>query len=307
MTMIIPDLGTEQIERWGTGTVRARHTLAERPLFDDDSLADLIDRVDREALTISTMERGVRDFSDWHYCDVGDRSGHEVLEAVRKGRIWINFTHIKDCDSRFAELLDAMYDELEARVPGFRAFKRNIGLLISSPRADVIYHADIQGQALWQLRGRKRIWIYPPVPPFLEPAEFENVVRRVREEDLTYEEWFDEHAEVYDLEPGDMLHWRLNGPHKVRNHDSLNVSLTTQHWTKAIRRRFAVHYGNGLLREKTGRQPRSQAVTGPAFWTKAGMAVLWRTAGLQERHSFRRTIRYQVDPREPDGVRPVQA
>jgi hypothetical protein len=29
---------------------------------------------------------------------------------------------------------------------------------------------------------------------------------------VPYEPWYDEHAEVYDMEPGDMLHWALNGP-----------------------------------------------------------------------------------------------
>ncbi|HWN35062.1 MAG TPA: hypothetical protein VNP03_20085 [Pseudonocardia sp.] len=38
---------------------------------------------------------------------------------------------------------------------------------MSSPNARVFYHSDVPGQTLVQLRGRKRIWIYPPTAPFL--------------------------------------------------------------------------------------------------------------------------------------------
>ncbi len=46
-----------------------------------------------------------------------------------------------------------------------------------------------------------------------------------------------------------MLHWPLNCPHRVENRDSVNVSLTTEHYTKEIRTSYAVNYANGLLRK----------------------------------------------------------
>jgi hypothetical protein len=88
---------------------------------------------------------------------------------------------------------------------GFKTFKRKLGLLISSPGAKVFYHFDVPGQGLWQIRGRKRIWIYPPTEPFLRATNVENVVRSLDKEDVPYEPWYDEHAEAYDMEPGDML------------------------------------------------------------------------------------------------------
>lgn len=302
---IIENFEQRHAQLWGSHTVRLRHSLHERPLFSDESLAEIIDRADRRSMTISTMEDEVRSSGDWHYCLAGDLSGSDILRAVRVGRIWVNFTHIAQSDSRFATILDEIYADLEALVPEFRPFKRNMGLLISSPGAKVGYHTDIPGQTLWQLRGSKRLWIYPPSEPFLRAPEFEDVVRRVTEEDITYEPWFDDYAEVYDLVPGDLFHWQLNGPHRVSNLDSVNVSITTQHWTSDIRRAFALTYGNGLLRNKIHYAPRSQHATGPAFWAKAGMALAWRKAGLQNRQSYRRTVRYHVDPDAPNGVRPT--
>ena len=37
---------------------------------------------------------------------------------------------------------------------------------MSSPNARVFYHFDVPGQTQVQLRGRKRIWFYPPTAPF---------------------------------------------------------------------------------------------------------------------------------------------
>jgi hypothetical protein len=132
-------------------------------------------------------------------------------------------TDIQDADPRFAELLETIYREWAEEVPGFNAFKRKIGLLISSPSARVFYHCDPAGQALWQIRGRKRIYLYPPTAPFPRPAELENVTRSVTGEEISYQPWYDDYAEVYDLEPGDMLHWALNGPHRIDNHNEINV------------------------------------------------------------------------------------
>jgi len=229
-----------------------------------------------------------------------------VLEAVRGGRVWINLMAIEKADPRFAELLDQMYGELEGTMPNFKTFKRKLGLLISSPTARVFYHFDVPGQGLWQIRGRKRIWIYPPTVPFLRPQNVEDVVRSLAMEDLPYEPWFDDYAEVYDLEPGEMLHWALNGPHRVSNLDGFSVSLTTEHWTGQIRRSYAMHYGNGILRNKAHWAPKSSSLDGPAFWAKAGLTAAWRKSGMQKKEGYKRVMTYKVDPDAPLGVVPLE-
>jgi hypothetical protein len=124
----------------------------------------------------------------------------------------------------------------------------------------------------------------------------ENVVRSLAMEDLSYEPWFDEHAEVHDMEPGDMLHWALNGPHRVSNLSGFSVSLTTEHWTSRIRRSYAMHYGNGILRNKGHWAPRSSSLNGPAFWAKAGLTAAWQgrhgeEGGLQAGDELLRSTR----------------
>jgi hypothetical protein len=295
---VLEDVGSRARRLWGRHTVKLAHTLSDRELFSDEQLARLIETIEPRHMDISTMGD---DVSTWGHCDRAGVSGERVLEAVRRGRLWINMMAVENVDPRFAEVLDAMYAELEAAMPGFKTFKRKLGLLISSPNAQVFYHFDVPGQGLWQIRGRKRIWIYPPTQPFLHPVNVENVVRSLDKEDVPYEPWYDEHAETYDLEPGDMLHWALNGPHRVSNYNTLNVSLTTEHWTGEIRRSYAMNYGNGVLRRDVRWRPRSRNTSGAAFWAKAGIAAAYRLSGVHKKTSYQRLLSYRVDPDAPLG------
>ncbi|MEV1295974.1 cupin-like domain-containing protein [Pseudonocardia sp. NPDC049635] len=307
MNAIFTDLDQRGADLWGTQPLRLRHSLGDLDLFSDESLASLIDTLPADQVMINTMAADGHDHGDWAYCDRAGLSGSRIIEAVRNGRLWINMVRLHRADSRFRDLLDRIYTEIDQRFPGPRATKQTLGLLVSSPGAQVYYHCDVPCQTLWQLRGRKRIWIYPPTAPFLRPAELEDVVRRVSEEDVTYETWFDEYAREYELTPGDMLHWPLNAPHRIVNQNVLNVSLTTEHWTFPSRRAYLVNFGNGVLRSRLGWRPRSRSTEGPGFLGKAALATVWRATGLRDREAAERRPTYIVDPSAPWGRRPVDS
>ncbi len=286
---IISNLDEKQKLLWGNQPVSLQHNLIGTDLFSDKNIAQLIENLPRERVAINTMAPSGHKADSWSYVDRAGKSGQEIIDDVKSGQLWINITQIETLDPRFSDLLEQIYLELEKDLPDFKTFKRSIGLLVSSPKAQVFYHADVPGQSLWQIRGKKRILIYPNSKPFLLPNEIENVVRAVTEEEITYEDWFDEYAEVHDLEGGMMLHWQLNRPHRVMNLEGMNVSLTTEHWTPEIRRNYAMNYGNGLLRN-FGFKPRSRAIEGPAFWAKVGLTAAWRTSGMHKRKAFKRSV-----------------
>lgn len=289
---------------WGNHIVKLRHTLHERTLFGDEKLGAILDAIPPERMAINTMGIGTHDAGTWSYCQRGDLSGVQLINAVKTGRIWINVTKIADFVPEFSELMDEMFAEIESHVPDLDVLRKSMGLLISSPNAQVFYHADVPGQALWQIRGEKRIWIYPNTEPFLKRPALENIVRGTTEEEMAYEPWFDDHAKVIDLKPGDMAHWPLNGPHRVENRDCLNISVTTEHWTPEIRRHFAVQYGNGILR-KFGWTPKSADLYGPTAWAKIAMTAAWRLSGQQQRQAFKRQMRFKLDSSAPGLLVPL--
>jgi hypothetical protein len=299
---IVEPLNPRQRELWGHHTVRFRHRLPSLELFSDDYLAKMIETAAPRSIAIHA--EGGTDPSTWPVVDRGDASGVDVLEAIAKGTLWLNLVGISEWDTGFAELADQIFTELTAQLPGLNVVKRKLGVLVSSPRATVHYHVDVPGQAIWQVRGSKRFIIYPSTEPFLKRTELEEAVRSATYGVASHQPWFDEYAQPHDLRPGDALHWPLNGPHRIENADELSVSLTTEYWTPAIRRTYAMNYGNGLLRQ-LGWTPRSTATSGPAFWAKVGLTAAYRTSGLQNKLGYQRVATMAVDPEAPGGARPL--
>lgn len=296
----------EHAALFGRHLLRVNHRLHESPLFSQESLAGLIERYDPDYYNLAHMGDASAP-KQWREGEIGGRSGLEVIEAIRRGRMWINLRRVGRFDARYAELMQQIFEELERRVPGLRTFRHTLGILISSPGAQVYYHADVTGQSLWQIRGRKRVYMYPNAEPFLPASALEGIVLKETEEDLPYEPWFDDYAQVLDLEPGEMLMMPLNAPHRVVNHACLNVSFTTEHWTPEIRRSYAVNYANGVLRRRLGWRPRSRATDGLSVYPKAALALAWKTAGLQRGRTYDRVIRFRIDPEAAGGCVDIPA
>jgi hypothetical protein len=304
---IFTDFRPEHARLWGQHPVMLQHRLHESPLFSDDALAALLHGYPRPDYDLLCMApQGTGHLQEWREGDLGRAEGRAALEAIQRGRMWINLRHLHQHSEPHAALLDEIFREIEARVPGLRTFKHNLGLLISSPGAQVYYHADLPGQSLWQLRGQKRVYVYPNTPPFLPEDQLEGIVLNLTEAEIAYEPWFDQHARVYELQPGQMLHWPLNCPHRVENHDVVNVSLTTEHWTATYRRAYAERYTNGLLRTRIGVQPDAPRLGGARFWAKAAVAAAVKQSGLMRKHKHPKRIEWELDPAAPTGRREIE-
>ena len=296
---IIADWKSHYAGLYGRHTLQLQHRLNETGLFSEQALAELIDRYPEALYNLSTMGSDPAN-PVWREGHLSGLPGTEVIEALKNGRIWLNLRQVQDVDVRYARLLESMFAEFEDKVPGLRTFKQNLGILISSPKAQVFYHADIPGQSLWQLAGRKRIYLYPNTEPFLSMRSMESMILGETEEDIPYEPWFDEYAEIYDLKPGQMLHWALNGPHRVVNEDCMNISVTTEHFTDAIRRSYAVHYANGVMR-RFGMNPTTHSIHGPAVYPKMALALAWKKLNLAKSRQLVRMLDFRPDPNAPLG------
>jgi hypothetical protein len=273
---VFRDWDSAQAARWGREPQRLHHNWHRSPLFTLDALAALIDRypVEHYALVATSTQGDGR--RRWREGEIHGLTGHEVIERIRGGGLWLNLRNVQLVDPRYGALQQAAYAELKGELPGFEPAALRMGILISSPRAQVHYHADLPGQSLWQISGRKRVMIYPPKAPFLPERVLEEVALSGVEVDMPYSPAFDAQAVTMELEPGQMLHWPLNSPHRVDNHDCLNISVTTEHWTEEIRRSQMINVANGVLRRQLGVTPRSRATHGPGFWAKAAFQAAWR-------------------------------
>lgn len=288
---------------WNRQSMNLPHTLHFNPLFSRESLATFIENCPRNSFALVHTSRGEDGLRRWREGDIAGTSGRQVIDAIANGSMWLNLRDVGRHDTRYAALLEAAYAEFAAHIPGFEPAALKMGILISSPRAQVHYHCDLPGQALWQIRGRKRVFVYAPEPPFLMPQALEEIALSGFEFKLAYDPAFDKAATVIELEPGGMLTWPLNSPHRIDNHDCLNISVTTEHWTPQNRRSQKVNLANALLRNHLGLTPRSRATHGPGYLAKVALQAAWRrsrwASQLQRAH---RPIEFRLSPEAPGGI-----
>jgi hypothetical protein len=290
-------------ELWAHQPIRVEHQMHTSPAFAVDELARLIEGYPREHYSL--VQTGARGASRvWREGDIGNLSGRQVIEAISRGGLWLNMRDVGAVDGRYRELVDRMFEEIVAKVPGFKTPKgHQESILISSPDAQVYYHADLPGQSLVQISGRKRVWVYPNSAPFITAENLEDIALFNVEVDLPYKDWYDDHAKVLDIGPGQMLGWQMNAPHRVENLDSFSVSMTISYTNDEIRRAEIVNLANGLLRHRFGYQPRSRNLRGPSYFAKAVMQKLLRDSGWVERQrSARRPIDFRLDAAQPGKI-----
>ena len=304
---ILTGFKPEHSELWGHHPVKIEHSLEQSGLFSDEALARLIEGYPRKKYDFNHMNAQGSDRRGWVEGELGDCRGEHALEAVREGRMWLNLRFVNEVDPRYGELLADIFKELAELVPDMRdTFRHKMGILISSPGAQVYYHTDIPGQGLWQLRGSKRVYVYPNYAPFLTEEGLTNVITGAGNDDIRYETWFDDYAHVVDLEPGEMVHWPLNAPHRVENHDVLNVSVTTEHWTTDIRRYYAVRYANGFLNRTLGMKLPEARIKGPAFYPKAALAVAGKKLlprGAVNKRTY--MVEFKLGPKSDNYMTPI--
>jgi hypothetical protein len=93
--------------------------------------------------------------------------------------------------------------------------------------------------------------VYPALDDRFAPrAEVEDIFAGVRIENLPFDPAFDDAATCYDLEPGRLIAWPQNAPHRICNGDSLNVSLAAEFVTTRSLRRQNVWLANRLISRK---------------------------------------------------------
>jgi hypothetical protein len=286
--------------------LRFEHSLHERDAFTDAALARLIESHPRGDVHIHHMS-GSSESPRYADATLGAVTGEEALVAIRRGKLWMSLVHIER-HHVYDELLRELYDGLEGqcRLRTLPA-SRLANLLISSPTAEVFYHADAQHTALWHIRGEKRLLVYPPWDErCLSQANRELCLLGMLVDDV-YSDDYDRLATVIEMKPGDAATWPHSTPHRVVNMSGLNVSLSSEHHTRASYRRRQVAAANWYFRNRLGLPMRSLEIGGLgasskviAFRAIRGAAKLFgRGALVPEDPDVEPTIR--LDPKDPRG------
>ncbi|MFC3080268.1 transcriptional regulator [Phenylobacterium terrae] len=245
---LIAPFTADQALAFGKTPMTFRHGLVDTGLFEDEALAELLDRYPAELYDINLFDFDADGQAQMRTGVRGRLPGREVLAGIKEGRVWVQLRRVEEHYPALGAAMRQAFGQIAANAPGFKPAQINGQLILSAPNAKVPFHADAPGVVLFHLRGRKRIWIYPADEAHMPQQLMENIVLKQQTEDLPYRREMDGAAQVLDLSPGVAVTWPLHAPHRIENQEGFNVSLSVDYQTWGTRILNGAHYTNGLLR-----------------------------------------------------------
>lgn len=282
-----------------------RHRLSETGLFTDEALADLLDKHPSEKLDVCTMGNDNPLYPNkFRTGDFRDCDGKTLVEAAKAGKVWINVRQAMNVHPEYKAVLDKMYGAI-SEITGQPTFNARGGILISSPAARVPYHCDQTETILWHVRGKKRIYLYPSTEEFMSEEDYQNIITQDREDDIPYTADMDAHARIFDLEPDEMISWRLNAPHRVDN-QSYCVSVTTEYSTKESAFKNSVMFTNAVLRQRFGVKSRWASASKPEKVIKSAAGRVLRKVGAYKVPDTEDMVTFKVDKNAEDYIVDVE-
>jgi hypothetical protein len=301
------DWTSEHIAAFGQRAVVARHRLHELDMFSEAELIEVLENHPRDQFQAFTMGKDPSRIHEWQPVDVSQASGSEMLSAIARGRFWFHLFRIQNVNAKYRELLDRLFSELSAMLPGFSPVNRSATLILSSPTALVYYHADPQFNFLWHIRGSKHVWSYPAGDRELIDQEMmEDIFASYADEEVPYKPEFDRKGKVFQLNAGDVISWPLNSPHRVTNIEGINVSISTVYETKDSYRRKLVYNANRFFRRSCGIPLRSTDESGVASYIKrTAFRALKRAGAVPPPPGRAYVTQLRIDPSSPDGIQRI--
>ncbi|WP_421933755.1 cupin-like domain-containing protein [Phenylobacterium sp.] len=302
MPELMPSLLPDQAALAGREILTFKHRLAETGLFTDEALVRLLDEHPRDQLTVCTMAENPPPDQLWIAGEAGKLSGAELLEAAKRGALWLSPRSALKINPRYRRVFEALSAEFSAKT-GVKVAGADAAVLISSPRMGIYFHVDPGETMLWHVRGHKTIRLYPPTQDFVSEESLQAILMKETLSDLPYRAEMEPHARPVALSPGEAVYWPLHSPHRVTNGDDLNVSMSMDFASPHSRLVNGVFHTHAVLRRRLGLKLGSRAtpaVLRPAYL--AASLVLKRLVplGTVERDHTRQ---FDIDLAAPGCVR----
>lgn len=272
-----------------------RHNLCDRPEFTLPRLVELAQRLPENEVEYFSGKVSVNQDPSSH-----PRNGLSVAETVRRieeNGSWMVLKNVQS-DPAYRGLMRQFLDEVYARLqPSFRGMHREEAFIfISSPGSVTPYHLDEEHNFLLQIRGSKQVSMWDPKDRVVMPEKQSEYMLQVYHSsdyhrNMKFEDAYQSRATVYDLRPGDGLHFPIGAPHWVKNGAEVSVSFSVTFRSEQSEQQAVVYYLNRRLRrlglDPTPPQvsPWRDALKYGSFRLARGVArfATWRGGRPQER------------------------
>lgn len=225
------------------------HELARHPLFSLTRLVELSRSLSEDRVEYNTGDVPLT--LDPECTPHTGLSVEETIQRIEECRSWMVLKNVEQ-DPEYRGLLDRCLDEIgvfsEPMAPGMRI--REGFIFISSPGSVTPYHIDPEYNFLLQIWGAKTIRMFDGGDrEILSERDLEGFLSGGHR-NLVFKDEYDKKAFVFDLAPGDGLHFPVTFPHYVKNGSQVSISFSITFRTPGSERRAIVYKVNAHLRRR---------------------------------------------------------
>ncbi len=238
---------------FGESLQRAQHNYAELDLFTDDALVELLSTHPRRRIQCFTMGDDPTRPQDWQAVCIRKNTGEHLLEAVQRGKIWLNITSPERYDSRYLELVTDMYAHVEKMCPTVVQPELYYNtLVLAAPGTQFYYHVNPENNMLWNMRGNLKLSTLPAMDfRFTPQALLEEIFAHEASGSIAYRPEFEEFAESINVDAGDCAWWPQSAPIRMQYQDFC-VGFVTSYYCPMRHRRQMVQLANRYLLRPLG-------------------------------------------------------
>jgi len=242
----IPTLEFEQ--KFSREPFLINHKLCDHPLFDIERILELAQTLPAENIEYNAGELPISvDHADTPQTGL---SAEETIRRIRDCKSWLVLKYVEQ-DHEYAQLLNECMEQLrpftEPIAPGMVSPEAFV--FVTSPGSVTPYHIDPEHNFLLQIRGSKEVHMYDGRNrDLLKECELEDFYSD-KGRNLEYKPEYEKNAWVYDLQPGQGLHFPVTYPHYVKNGGEVSISFSITFRTPDLDRRRGLYQFNGKLRE----------------------------------------------------------
>jgi hypothetical protein len=227
-----------------------QHRLPGHPLFELERIMELT-----RSLPADRVEYNAGDVPITLDPKVTPRTGlsaEETIRRIEECRSWLVLKNVES-DPEYSALLRDCLSPMQSIIPDMHYFEAFV--FVSSPGSITPFHIDPECNFLLQVRGSKFVRMYPrDNPAILTEQELERFYAGASR-NLTCRDEEGTTSRLFELLPGQGLHFPVTMPHWVKNGPEVSVSFSVTFRTSASDRREILYRINHHLR-RTGLAPR---------------------------------------------------
>ena len=222
---VFPGLSRTMFESsYPEGVHKLDHSLVDNSLMDLPTLALLGETLPPDSVEYNRgdIPIGVNGKPEGNGLDIG-----ATIRNARKSNSWAVLKNVEQ-SKPYAELLYELTEELRPTIEaatGEMLHPQGF-IFISSPGAVTPYHFDPEHNILLQLRGHKKITVFPAGDRRFASDLAHEAYHTGGARELKWDDRFKRYGLPFNLYPGDAVYVPVMAPHFVQNGNDVSISLS---------------------------------------------------------------------------------